>query len=465
MAKKKKKTQLSAEGKTELAKAIAEKSQNFAKTYANAETQVARFFRWLSGWLDKLLFNQKHGKLVALVLALFFYVAMSGGQALLEADKIDKDLGDFKVEARISSQLFEVSGLPESVQVSAVGDISDIKNLKQQQNIKVIADLSGLTEGTHNVTLEVENAPNRVEIKMNPSTAVVTVKKTSIRRFSPGYDFVNRSSMDNTYDLSEPVLEKGEVFVRASKDTLDKIAFVKALIVVDKDTTEDFEQSAKIYAYDANGDKIENVNIMPNTIKASVKVTKPSKDVKVELVPTGVVPDNKAIESYTLDHETLTLYGKQEILDKIDSLPITIPASTLTSDREINMPVPLMNGVSKTSYSVVNINIKLADSKEKTVKDVPIEVKNGIDGLTYKIIAQDTSGATSEVTVKGAQKVIDEIGKNDISIYVDVSKIEQSGTYKDISLTVEGDNKLATYELKHATVTVQVSGTANAGKE
>mgnify|MGYP007050142061 CR=1 FL=1 len=65
MAKNKKRTQLSSEGKTELAKAIAEKSQNFAKTYANVENQIGKFFRWLSGWLDKLLFNQKHGKLVA----------------------------------------------------------------------------------------------------------------------------------------------------------------------------------------------------------------------------------------------------------------------------------------------------------------------------------------------------------------------------------------------------------------
>ncbi len=37
MAKKKKKVELSSEGKTELAKAIAEKSQNFAKTYARIE--------------------------------------------------------------------------------------------------------------------------------------------------------------------------------------------------------------------------------------------------------------------------------------------------------------------------------------------------------------------------------------------------------------------------------------------
>ena len=40
MAKKKKKTQLSSEGKTELAKAIAEKSQTFARTYANVEIKA-----------------------------------------------------------------------------------------------------------------------------------------------------------------------------------------------------------------------------------------------------------------------------------------------------------------------------------------------------------------------------------------------------------------------------------------
>ena len=77
MAKRKKKTQLSSEGKTELAKAIAEKSQTFAKTYANVEIRIGKFFRWLSGWLDKLLFNQKHGKLVALILAVLFYVTMN----------------------------------------------------------------------------------------------------------------------------------------------------------------------------------------------------------------------------------------------------------------------------------------------------------------------------------------------------------------------------------------------------
>ena len=455
MAKNKKRTQLSSEGKTELAKAIAEKSQNFAKTYANVENQIGKFFRWLSGWLDKLLFNQKHGKLVALVLALFFYIAMSGGEDLFKTDEISKSLGKLKVEQRISTEIYEVNNLPDEVEVTAIGDISDIKNMKSQ-NIKIVANMTDLTEGTHDVTLEVENAPNRVKIIVEPSNATVTIKKKVIKRFSVGFDYVNRSSMNNRYDLSEPELEQGEVFVRASKDTLDKIAYVKALIKVDADTTKDFEQQATIVAYDQDGNKMDNVDIIPGDMKAKVKVTSPSKDVELTLVPTGNVPDNKAIESYTMDHETITLYGKQEALDKIDELPITIPASTLTQDREISMPVPLMNGVSATNVDVVNISIKLADLKDTVVKDVPIEIINGTKGLNYSI----SGSKTSDVTVKGAKKVIDKIEKGDIKITVDVSKIDKAGTYNDMALSVEGKNKLATYELKNASISVNVTGSA-----
>lgn len=455
MAKNKKRTQLSSEGKTELAKAIAEKSQNFAKTYANVENQIGKFFRWLSGWLDKLLFNQKHGKLVALVLALFFYIAMSGGEDLFKTDEISKSLGNLKVEQRISTEIYEVNDLPEEVEVTAIGDISDIKNMKSQ-NIKIVANMTDLTEGTHDVTLEVENAPNRVKIIVEPSNATVTIKKKVIKRFSVGFDYVNRSSMNNRYDLSEPELEQGEVFVRASKDTLDKIAYVKALIKVDADTTKDFEQQAKIVAYDQDGNKMDNVDIIPGDMKAKVKVTSPSKEVPLTLVPTGNVPDNKAIESFTMDHATVKLYGKQEALDKIDELPITIPASTLTQDREISIPVPLMNGVSATNVDVVNITIKLADSKDTVVKDVPIEIINGTKGLNYSI----SGNSTSDVTVKGAKKVIDKIEKGDIKITVDVSKIDKAGTYSDMALSVEGKNKLATYELKNATISVNVTGSA-----
>lgn len=455
MAKKKKKTQLSSEGKTELAKAIAEKSQTFARTYANVEIKVGKFFRWISGWLDKLLFNQKHGKVVALILAILFYVTFnSQGANFLENVKSAEDLGEFPVSQVLSNQAYEVSGLPETVKVRIIGDLTDIKSVKQQKNFKVIANMTDLTEGTHEVKLTTEAMPARVEVVLEPSTVVVTIKKKSIRRFTVGYDFVNRQQMDSIYDLGEPQLQQGEVLVRSDSDTLDKIAFVKALIKVDKDVKTDFETKANIVAYDADGNLMK-VDIIPDTLKASVKVTKPSKDVPITLNPTGVIPNDKSIESYKLDKDHVTIYAKQSVLDNINEIPITIPASTLTSDREISMPIIMPNGVTKISSNIANISIKLTDTKGRVIRDVPIAFKNSIDGLNFTV-AQGSSSSV-DVTVKGAKDIISKIKKEELQVYVDLSKIEKAGTYEQ-PLIVEGKNKLATYVLKNGSVKVTATG-------
>ncbi|MEG0273648.1 MAG: CdaR family protein [Longicatena sp.] len=448
--KKKKKTELSSEGKTELAKAIAEKSQTFAKTYARVEIQISKFFRWISGWLDKLLFNQKHGKVVALILAILVYVSMNSANAnIFESTKSAEDLGSYDVSQVISSQNYEVIGLPKKVKVRVIGDLSDIKNIKQQSNFRVIADMTNMTEGVHEVTFTTEGAPSHVDVVLEPSSKMVTIKKKSIRKFNVGYDFLNRSVMDSTYDLGEPVLEQGEVLVRASTETLDKIAYVKALVKVGKNVTSDFETKAKVYAYDSNGNRM-NVDIIPDTLLAKVKVSRPEKNVDVVLSPTGTIPNGKAIESYTVDYPEVTIYGSQAVLDNIIELPITIPASTLTGDKEISMPIILPNGVTKVSKGIVNFTIKLAKAESRTVSNVDIDLVNSLDGFDFTI----EGITTSEVTVKGAKTVIDSVESKNIKISADLSKINKAGTY-EVEMLVEGSNKLASYELKTTTVKVK----------
>lgn len=448
---KKKRTQLSSEGKTELAKTIAEQSQRFVKTYANIEIRLSKMFRWLSTWLEKLLFNQKHGKIVALLLAILMYFSLgTDSNSLFENMKSAETLGDFEVNAIVSNQAYEVTGLAETVKVRIIGDISDIKSVKQQNRFRVVANLTDLTEGTHEIKYTTEGAPSRVEVVLEPSNGVVTIKKKSIRSFTLGYDYVNRFHMDPIYDLGIPELEQGEVHVRASKDTLDSIAYVKALIDVDEDYTSDFITQANIVAYDDQGNKM-NVDIIPDKMEAKVKVTKPSKDVKLSIIPNGVIPNNKAIESYTLSHNKISVYAKQSILDGIDELPIVIPASTLTSDKKIPMPIVPPNGVTKLGEKVVEVSIKLADAKEKEMKDVPVEIINGKDGFDFAF--NGSSSSTVTVTVKGAEKVIDRLKKNDLHVYVDVSKIDKEGSYEQ-PLIVEGKDKLANYSVKDATITV-----------
>ena len=450
---KKKKSQLSAEGKTELAKAIAEKSQTFARTYANMETSIARFFRWVSGWIDRLLFNQKHGKLVALIIAVLFCFMIDSNEDfdLFKANREVKTINNLSVSTIVSEQAYEVSGIPDHVTVEVIGESSDLQMLNLQDNYQIVADLSGLTEGTHDVTLQAKNFSSRLEVIIKPSTAVVSIKRKESKRYSLGYDFVNTSKMDSIYALSEPQFEQGEVVVRASTETLGKIAFVKALIDV-SNVESDFETDAQIAAYDQSGNRID-VDIRPASIKAKVKVTTPSKSVPITLVPNGTMPDGKAIASYKLDSQAVVVYAPEDVLETIVELPIYIPVNNLSSDQKITMPINLPSKVTKASLKNVMIEIKIEDAQSKEIKDVPIQFQNA-PSVNYDVRAVDSTNGTVSVKVSGAKGQIEVIDKGDIKVIADFSAVDEPGVY-DIPLSVSGVNKLAAYELTTATIKLE----------
>lgn len=452
MARKKKK-ELSSEGKTELAKTIAEKSQSITQTYENIENVLAKTFRWLSNWLDKLLFNQKHGKAVALILAILLYglVNFSEGQGtILDSGRTYQELTDVPVTVNVSDQIFEVEGLPETVNVKVYGLYSDLQGLSTSK-YRIVADLSEFTEGTHEVTLKPEGFSSRVDVSIEPATRMVTMKKKTSRRFPLDFEYINRNQLDSIYELSSPEFESGEVIVRASEDTLNQISNVKALIDVEGQT-EDFEVEAPIVAYDKNGDKIK-VDIKPETMNVKVKVTRPEKNVPITIVPTGTVPDGKAIESYTLDHQSVTLYANNSVLDKINEVIVNFPCNTLTKDTKQTLLINLPTGVNKASETKVNISIKLAESTETTVESVPILYENKASDIDFTI--KEGTEAFTDVIVKGAESVISSITKDDIKVYIDFKDIKESGSY-ELPLIVEGKNKLANYEVKMGTIQVEV---------
>ena len=84
---------------------------------------------------------------------------------------------------------------------------------------------------------------------------------------------------------------------------------------------------------------------------------------------------------------------------------------------------------------------------------MPVQYKNLADTLNFTPV--NSSDAYTTVVIKGAQGVLDGITVDQLEVYADFSKITEPGTY-DVPLTVSGSNKLAIYELKNATIKVNV---------
>ena len=410
------------ENKTERANRIAEQSKKVKRTYEKMEDFLFRVLRAFSTFLDKVLFNEKYSKVVSLVLAVLLYAIVNYNAlstSFQSSLRYSKTLSDVTVLAKYNSDTFEISGLPEKVDVILTGDAANVTSAANAENGTVICDLDGLTEGEHEIKLTTEGYGNNVNVVVNPTNVNVVMKKKTTRQFDISYDFINQDKMEQIYSAGTPEFEYTKINVRASKDTLDSIAFVKALIDVSGQSA-DFEQDAVLVAYDSSGKPV-NADIVPNTVHVKVPVTSPNKSVNIQVQVSGEVPDGKAIDSITMDLQTVTIYGSETTLANIDQVVVTLDAGTLTKDSTVLRPIVLPAGVTSATNTQVTMNITLADAEEKTIDDIPINVIN--NNKHYKASQPDNKTTTS-VTVKGTKNNIDKLAADDINVYIDMKDVQ-----------------------------------------
>ena len=440
--------------KTELANRIARQSKKVATTYEHIENGLFKIFRIFSTWIDHLIFNPKYTKIVSLAIAILLFITVNFNSSSSIFDQpltSAREISNMNVTAVYNSDVFEVSGIPESANVTVIGDSA---NVTSAINIggNVVVDLEGLTEGTHQVKLTTEGFNNNVDINIEPSDAVITLKKKTTREFDISYDFINMDKMNSIYSLGTPEFEYTKVNVRASKDTLDSIAFVKALIDV-TGVSGDFSQTARLIAYDANGQPI-NADIVPSEVQVTVPVSNPNKTVPIEVEVSGTVPNGMAIESIETDQKTVTIYASDSVLSKIDKVVVTVDASTLTQDTTLVRPITLPTGVNSSNVSQINLDVKLGEGVTKTIDGVAIYFRN--NNNNYEFMPVDNKSTTS-VNVFGTQSNVDAISAEDISVYFDMT--DAIPGVQEFTLTIDqSPSSLVTYSLVENTYEVNVIG-------
>ena len=442
------------ETKTELANRIAEQSRKVANTYAHFEDGLIRVIRWFSGAIDKIIFNRRFSKLTALVLAIIIYFVVNFNSltsVYTSKLKYSRTMKDVPVTAKYNSDTFELSGLPSTVDVEISGDASNVTNAITSGGV-ITADLEGMTEGIHEVRLKGEGFGANVDIISDPTNVMLTLKKKTTQQFDLSYDFINQASLESIYSVGTPEFEYAKVNVRASRDTLDSIAFVKALIDVGGQNA-DFEQDARLIAYDSEGKPV-NADIVPDTVHVKVPVTSPSKTVPINIQVSGEVAEGKAIDSITTDQQTVTIYGPENVLNEIENVVVTLNAATITKDSTILRPVTLPAGVNSSNINQITMSIKLEDVVEKKIADVPINVINNVNH--YKA-SQPDNITTVTVTVIGTQNNVDQVSPDTINVYIDM--IDAKPGLMEFQLQVDQPNNgLIKYVIEDTSYELNVLG-------
>lgn len=404
--------------KLELAEKIASQTRKVTKKYEDVESMILHVIRWFSTAIDKFLFNPKMGGAISLILAIMIYgvVNYSDDNSLFGTAYLQSTtLSNQPIVVDYNYDKWEITVSDETCDVVLTGDASSLSMQTSSSNYSIVADLSNLSSGTHTVKLQAKDFISGVRATVSPSDVTVTIKEKVTANYSIGYDFINMAKMDSIYALGTPTFESTRVAIRASEDTLSTVAFVKALIDVSGQTGQ-FEQNAQLVAYDQNGNPVK-CDIKPETVKVTVPVTSPKKEVPVIIEPRGEVPNDMAIESITLDHSIITVYAPETTLNRLSDITVTFDAAQLTGDKRLEQGIVLPSNVNALSTSRIIMDVKLGEKVSRIIENVPIGYRNYSND--YKISTDET--VYTSVTVYGTQTNVDKITAADLDVYIDLA--------------------------------------------
>ena len=415
--------------------------------------------------------------IISLILAIAIcYYIQGRSNSLLETNA--KVLYDQPVVANYNEEEYVVEGIPETVDITMIGNKANIYLANQLPTQTVVVDLSDLGVGSYDVNLKYKQAITSVQYKLDPSTVRVTISPKKSRTMSVTEEVMNLTSLNSELSVKSVQLYKlrtndedtgtkedpadrisiNEVIVKGKEDVINQVASVKALVDVNKLTDPQVGENllrganeVPIAAFDSNGKKLD-VELVPSTVRAVVNIESPSKEVPIVIVPKGIenIVFGKAIQNITQSADTVTLYGKQEALDKINNIEVEIDVNNLNGNKKYTETLKKPKNIRKISVNTVNIDVSLGDEASTEISGVRLSSRN----LGSGYIVQVSNDSVNEIPVilKGTESVISGIKSSEIEAYVDL-KDYQEGTY-DVKVKVVGNDNRVIYEPKISTVKI-----------
>lgn len=416
------------------------------------------FFNNKGSKFEKFLVNRQALVVISLLFALITFYMIDEKHVTL-IDKSAEVLYNQKVNVKMNEALYVVEGVPEEVDVTLVGRKMDVYLAKQYPLNGVTLDLTGYTPGSYSVGFKYEQAVSSVEYKVDPSSINIRIyDKISVTK-EVSKDIIHKDHLDSKLYIDEGEITFGKnednVIVKGASHRLDEVASVKAIIDIDKISNIKVGTTTlsdvPLIAYDSDGNKMD-VEIVPATVNATIKITSPSKEVPIKLIVEGKL-DDVAIKSLTPSIKKVTVYGSQEAISKIDSLPVKVDVTGVKEDKTYSFNLSKPNGIREISEKTITVDLKVGSVVSRDIPGIPIDAINLESGYSVQVIGE--KNVTATVIVNGVKEIVESIEPTSIRAYVDL-KGKTEGEYT-VPVYAEGDNTMASYSSRVKEIKVKIS--------
>ena len=417
--------------------------------------RINELLRNNSGKLEKILNRPNVLIYVSLFCALAVFFLVDTKSLSLVSDEAEV-LTDQAVKVIYNEEAYVVEGVPETVDITLIGRKSDLYLAKQLGEHEVVLDLSGYSAGTYKVKLKYNHNIDTVNYKLDPTTISIKISEKTSSIKSLTYDLLNEDKLDNKLSIKKIELDRNEVIVKGSSENLEKIAKVKALIdlkaanLTDKGTTT--IDSIMLVAYQNDGTILDNVEIVPAKISASITVDSYSAQLPVKVVTEGSLASGYALDSVNSSVQKVTVYGDEEAIKELNSIEAKINVDGLSSDKTYNVTLTTPAGVKSMSESNITVDVKLETETSKEISGISVKPINVGDKLKVQAASLDDQSIT--VIAKGVKNALDSLEAKDIIAEIDLSGYT-TGTY-DVEVKVSTSDIRISVLPKVSTIKVRI---------
>lgn len=398
---------------------------------------------------------------LSLALAVVLFLLIDNKVVLLVENNAEV-VTNVPVNVKFNEEAYVIEGVPSTVDITITGRKSDIYLSKQLGEYEVTLDLSNYSasDSAYKVYFTYSKNIDNLTYKLDPSYVSVMIKNKVSSVSSISYELINQDKLDSKLSVKNVTLSKSEVVVKGSDTALEKIAWIKALVDLDNSDLDEAGtydlDNVLLVAYDNQGKILNNIEIVPGTISATVELDSYSASIPIEIKTTGKLIDGKAIASITINNSSefaVTAYGDEASLSGIKSIPVSINVDGYGKDNAKTYTVALTkpNGVRYMNESTVNVALTFGSEEQKEVS-----VANNIarKNLGANLNANIISGGDITVICKGVASVLETIDESDISAYVDLAGLG-AGDH-EVEVKIENNNPLVKYTVS-STITVRIT--------
>lgn len=417
---------------------------------------ITDFFESNSKNIDRIIGRKSTLLVISLVMAFAVFVLIDQESDVM-IDQYAEILENQPVTAIYNEELYVVEGIPETVDITLVGQRRHIFLAKQSPSKSVSVDLTGLKPGTHEVTLKYTQRLKSLDYKLDPSKITVKIYAKESDTRSLTYDILYQDDLDSKLSIKNVELDRTDVIVKGAKYKLEQVASVKALVDVNEipnpEAGEITVRNVPLVAYDTNG-KIIDIEIVPKAVDAKVTISSPRKEVAIKIVPKGSLAVGKAIKSIQSEVTSVVVYGEESAVDKLETLEVEIDVDGLDSNKDFNVTLKKPSGITDLSVKNLKVKVVVDNSITKEFSGIRVSAENLPAGYKAQALSQEDSMIT--VVVSGSADIIEKLDASSIKAYVDLTNYGV-GEHQ-VKVIVTGDDLRLTYKAKTKEVKIRVTG-------